>query len=82
MPRFHFDVREEDRIIPDEVGVELESLEAAEREAIRRVTGIGYQSLSKDRPSEIEVQVKDHEGFLLLTVTVSVVVRRTVRALA
>jgi hypothetical protein len=81
MPRFHFDVREEDRVTPDEVGVELESVEAAEREAIRRVTGIGYQSLSKDRASEIEMQVKDHEGFLLLTVTVSVVVRRTVRAL-
>jgi hypothetical protein len=79
---FHFDVREEDRATPDEVGVELESVEATEREAIRRVTGIGYDSLSKDRASEIEVQVKDHEGFLLLTVTVSVVVRRTVRALA
>jgi hypothetical protein len=42
------------------------------------VTGIGYESLSKNRASEIEVQVKDREGFLLLTVTVSVVVRRTV----
>jgi hypothetical protein len=72
MPRFHFDAREEERLTPDE---------AAEREAIRRVTGIGPESLSKDRASEIEVQVKDHEGFLLLTVTVSVVVRRTVRAL-
>jgi hypothetical protein len=82
MPRFHFDVREEDRIIPDEVGVELESVEAAEREAILRVTGIGHDRLSKDRTSEIEVQVKDNEGFLLLTVTVSMVVRRTVRALA
>jgi hypothetical protein len=82
MPRFHFNVRDEDRVTPDEIGVELENLEAAEREAIRRVTGIGADSLSKDRASEIEVQVKDNEGFLLLTVTVSVVVRRTVRALA
>ena len=81
MPRFYFDVREEDRVTPDEVGVELESLEAAEREAIRMVTGIGHESLSKDRSSEIEMQVKDKEGFLLLTVTISVVVRRTVRAL-
>jgi hypothetical protein len=81
MPRFYFDVREEDGVTSDEVGVELESLEAAEREAIRMVIGIGHESLSKDRPSEIEVQVKDKEGFLLLTVTISVVVRRTVRAL-
>ena len=81
MPRFYFDVREEDGVTSDEVGVELESLEAAEREAIRMVTGIGHESLSKDRSSEIEVQVKDNEGFLLLTVTISVVVRRTVRAL-
>jgi hypothetical protein len=82
MPRFHFDVREKDRVTLDEVGVELESVEAAEREAIRKVTGIGHDSLSKDRASEIEAQVKDNKGFLLLTVTVSVVVRRTVRALA
>jgi hypothetical protein len=81
MPHFYFDVREEDGATPDEVGVELESVEAAEREAIRMVTGIGHESLSKDRSSEIEVQVKDNEGFLLLTVTISVVVRRTVRAL-
>jgi hypothetical protein len=81
MPRFYFDVREEDGVTSDEVGVELESLEAAERAAIRMVTGIGHESLSKDRSSEIEVQVKDNEGFLLLTVTISVVVRRTVRAL-
>jgi hypothetical protein len=46
------------------------------------VTGISQERLSKGITSEIEVQVKDHEGFLLLTVTVSVVVRRTVRALA
>jgi hypothetical protein len=59
----------------------VESWEAAERYAIRRVTGIGHESLSKDRTSEIEVQVKDKEGFLLLTATISVVVRRTVRAL-
>jgi len=81
MPRFYFDVREEDGVTSDEVGVELESLEAAERAAIRMVIGIGHESLSKDRSSEIEVQVKDNEGFLLLTVTISVVVRRTVRAL-
>ncbi|MFL4990436.1 MAG: DUF6894 family protein [Microvirga sp.] len=73
MPRFHFDAREEERLTPDE---------AAEREAIRRVTGISQERLSKGIPSEIKVQVKDNEGFLLLTVTVSVVVRRTVRALA
>jgi hypothetical protein len=34
MPRFHFDVRDEDRVTPDEAGVELESVEAAEREAV------------------------------------------------
>jgi kynurenine formamidase len=75
-------VREENRVSPDEVGVESESVEAAEREAIRKVTGIGHDSLSKDRASEIEAQVKDNKGFLLLTMTVSVVVHRTVRALA
>jgi len=29
MPRFHFDVREEDWVTPEEVGVELESVGAA-----------------------------------------------------
>jgi hypothetical protein len=57
-------------------------VEVSEREAIRRVTEISQERLSKGITSETEVQVKDNEGFLLLTVTVSVVVRRTVRALA
>ncbi len=48
---------------------------------LKTCTGIGADSLSKDRASEIEVQVKDNEGFLRLTVTAFVVARRAVRAL-
>jgi hypothetical protein len=77
-PHFYIDVREADRMIHDEGGLELENLEASEREAVHPATGINQDNLSKGITSEIEVQVKNHEGFLLLTVTVSA----TVRALA
>jgi hypothetical protein len=33
MPHFYFDVREEDRITPDEVGVELKSVEPTSGQA-------------------------------------------------
>jgi hypothetical protein len=81
MARYYFDVREGDRVTRDDAGLELESLEAAEREAIRTTIGIGQDSLPRGHASEIEVQVKNDDGFLLLSVTMSLTVRRTVRGL-
>jgi hypothetical protein len=81
LPRFYFGVREGVIFKPDEEGVEFENLSAAEYAAARTAMEIGRDRLLKGDAREITVEVKDEDGFLLLTVAVSMAVRRTVRAL-
>ncbi|WP_036345915.1 hypothetical protein [Microvirga sp. BSC39] len=81
MPRFYFDVREDGEIIPDQEGLECESLDAAEHLAAVSAADIGRDLLPKGNAREITIEVKDGDGFLLVTVTVAMSVRRTVRAL-
>ena len=81
MPHFYFDVWDGDRLVRDDDGLELASLEAAEREARRGAADMGRDSLLKDCP-EISVQVRDQHGERVLTVTVSITVRREAFVLA
>jgi hypothetical protein len=81
VPRFYFDVSTGDDFTRDDVGLELASLEAAEREAKRGAAEMGCDSLQKDRP-EISVQVRNERGERVLTVTVSMTVRREALVLA
>ena len=82
MPRFYFDVREDGKVIPDEEGLELESLDVAEHKAAVSAAEIGRSQLPHGKVREITVEVKDEDGFVLITATVSLAVRRTIRALA
>jgi hypothetical protein len=77
VPRFYYDVWDGGWITHDEVGLELESLEAAEDEAIRGIAGISYDSLWWNRASDILVEVRDEHGQQVLAVAVSMTVRRT-----
>ena len=65
----------------DDEGLELASLEVAERKAKRGAAEIGRGSLPKGCP-EINVQVRDEHGERVLTVTVSMTVRREALVLA
>jgi hypothetical protein len=71
----YFDVWEIDRLDRDDIGLELGSLEAAEREAIIAAAGIGHERLPKGC-SETGVQVRDEYGQTVFTVAVSMIVRR------
>jgi hypothetical protein len=64
----------------DDVGFEYESLAVAEYYAARTAAEVSQDALPKGRATE--VRVRDGDGFLLLTVEVSMTLRRTVRALA
>jgi hypothetical protein len=66
----------------DDVGYEYESLAITEYEAARAAAEISQDALLKRRSSEVCVRVRDEHGLLLLTVEVSINVRRTARALA
>jgi hypothetical protein len=76
VPRFYFDVREGAQVTRDDVGLDLESLDAAEAEAIRAAAGISRESLSRGRASEIMVQVRDELGEQVIIVAISMTVRR------
>lgn len=81
MPRFYFDVSVGDDITRDDVGFECESLAVAEYEAARTAAEISQDALPKRRASEVCVQVRDGDGYLLFTVEVTMSMRRTARAL-
>jgi hypothetical protein len=81
LPRFYFDVSVGDDFTRDDVGFEYESLAVAEYQAARAASEIGHDALPKRRVSEVCVKVRDKDGHLLLTVDVSMTIRRTIRAL-
>jgi len=81
LPRFYFDVQEDGKVSSDQLGVECADLGAAECEAARGAADIARDRLQKGDVHEIVVGVRDEHGFLMSTTTVSLVVRRTVRAL-
>ena len=82
MPHFYFDVREGDSFTRDTEGLELESLDAAEYEAAKSAAEIGRDPLAKGRYREVMVGVRDEHGERVLTVTVSMTVRREAFVLA
>lgn len=76
MPRLYFDVSVGDDFTHDDVGFDYESLEVAEREAARAAAEISRDALPKRRASEVCVQVRDEHGEPVLSVAMSMTVRR------
>jgi hypothetical protein len=76
MPRFYFDVREGTRFVPDDEGLEFDSLEAAEREAATTAAEIGRDRLPKGDARKVTVEVRNEHRQRVLTVTVSMEVER------
>jgi hypothetical protein len=76
MPRFYFDVREGTRFVPDEDGLEFESLDAAEHDAACTAAEIGRDRLPTSDSREITVEVKNEHRQRLLTIKVSMEVDR------
>ena len=81
MPRFYLDVSVGDDFTRDDVGFDYDSMEISEHEVTRAAAEISLDALPRRRTSEARVQVRDKDGYLLLTVDVSMTVRRTIRAL-
>ena len=81
MPRFYFDVSVGDDFTRDDVGFDYDSLKIAEYEAARAASEISHDALPKRRISDVCVKVRNQDGYLLLTVDVSMAVRRTIRSL-
>jgi hypothetical protein len=76
VPRFYFDIREGARFIPDETGLEFDSLDAAEREAASAAAEIGRDRLPKGDARDITVELKNEHRQRVLTVTISMEIHR------
>ena len=76
MPRLYFDVREGASFIPDEEGLEFDSLDAAEQEAATAAAEIGRDRLPQGDSREITVAVRNEHRQRVLTVKVSMDIDR------
>lgn len=74
MPRFYFDVHKGTELIPDDEGLELDGLEAAEREATQTAVDLGRAWLPSAR--EVRVRVRDEHGESRLNLSVALTVER------
>jgi hypothetical protein len=81
LPRFYFDVREGTHFITDEIGLEFESVDAAEYEAARAAADIGRDQLPKGDARDVTIEVRDEQGQQVVTVRVAMEVHRTEPAL-
>lgn len=77
MPRFYFDVRAGAECISDPEGLELDTLEIAEHEAMRTALALGRDWLPRAR--EIRVDVKDEQRRPLVSLTVALTIERAGR---
>ena len=74
MPRFYFDVSEGPKFSPDEDGFDLDSLEAAEREATQTLIQLGRDWLP--RAHDVSIQIRDEQHCQVLAVSIAIKVER------
>jgi hypothetical protein len=75
MPRFYFDVRAGAESMPDPDGFELDSLAAAEHEAMHTAVTLARDWLPRMR--EICVEVRDEQRRLRLTLNITLTLERS-----
>jgi hypothetical protein len=74
MPRYYFDVWEDETLVRDEDGIEFASLEAAKAEALVALPAIAQGYLPKGGHKYIEIRVMDEAGQALLRVAMALVI--------
>ena len=73
MPRFHFDIRENGRLIPDEKGQEFARGDDARKEAVETGASIARDVFTSGSASRVVVDVReDGAPFLKVSITLDV----------
>ncbi|KQQ33232.1 hypothetical protein ASF58_24185 [Methylobacterium sp. Leaf125] len=72
MPQFYFDFQNGTSRIDDEEGVELEDLETGRREALRTLGEVAREALSKGDEQTLRASIRDANGHVAYTATVTV----------
>jgi hypothetical protein len=77
MPRFYFDIRDGERVIADDAGLDLPDLGAARKLAARAVADMARDAAGGEYPRTIAVEVRDgsHAPLLAATASLEVVER-------
>jgi hypothetical protein len=76
MSRFYFDFFDGPDFIPDQEGLELDSLEAAEHEAMQTAVQIGRDWLPQER--KVRLALRDDQRRLVLALSLELTVERLV----
>jgi hypothetical protein len=76
LPRFYFDVQEGTRFTADEVGLEVDSVDAAEYEAARAAAEMGRDQLPNGDARNVTIAVRDERRQQVVTVRVAMEVYR------
>ncbi len=77
MPRYFFDVHDGAVFTADEIGVELDGIEAARQEAGSALEGFARDLLRDGQPHEVVIEVKDEGGQRLLVAKLSATYEHT-----
>lgn len=75
MPRFHFDIHEDGRLIPDESGRELSDADDARKEAVLTGASIARDAFVAGSAHRVVVDVRE-EGAPLLKVSITLQVEK------
>lgn len=68
MPRYYFDLREGDELIPDDEGVELYTLKAVQEEAARSLADMAREAVRRQTDGGLHpmgIEVRDESGLVL-----------------
>jgi hypothetical protein len=76
MPNFYFDVVAGEVLLPDEEGLDLPDVAAAEREAADTVAMLAREYLHRSSMRPVVVAVRDSEGQRLMVVTCALTIWR------
>jgi hypothetical protein len=60
--RYFFDIRDENGVWPDDEGMELPTIESAEKEAVRSLAGIAQSEVVGKRRHEMAIEVRTDKG--------------------
>jgi hypothetical protein len=77
MPRFYFDIRDGQNLVPDEEGLEFDGLEAAKASAIRALTEMIKDALPNGRSRDLAIVIRDRPDHALTTARISFELNRS-----
>ena len=73
MPRFHFHIVEDERVVKDEEGQEFSEKEAARREAVETGASIARDAFMRGSASQVIVDARNgDQQFLKVTISLTV----------